>query len=239
MNDLTLATCSFGTPLITLNMLKSFSYFHPTTNILISENSNDDETRNLLDKHNIKYLSNPGFHHSIGVDVLIDNCKTKYMLLVDTDVIFLKSISYIYEKFKQVKGTICGVVQGDRGGMILYDRVCPWFCFIDIETIRKHNIKYYDNVRFTQHLITEQDKLRIYDVGATFLEDIKNNGLKLVSITESVQNEYIKHFEGMSWRKHIGNDALKKLAIVVEKEYDTTIANSKFKDVLLKGKFIC
>lgn len=216
---LTLATCSFNTPKITLNMIDSYYNHNEPTNLLISDNSTNDDTATLLSSEGISYYRNPGFHHSIGVDFLIEKCDTKYMLLVDTDVIFLKNIVPLFERLKFYDAAICGVKQGSRGGLELHDRICPWFCFIDIEKIKANNIKFFDGERFSQHLHLQDNSKKIYDVGATFLEDIIKADLKVFEITEYEQDIYIKHFEGMSWRKDSNNAGLISLAERVEKEY--------------------
>ena len=166
----------------------------------------------------IDYIRNAGFHHSIGVDSLIDHCKTEYILLVDTDVLFLSSINPLYHKIYYDKISICGVMQGNRGGLKLHNRICPWFCFINIEQLKSKNIKFFDSIRFSQHL-TEQKTEMIYDVGATLLEDVINNNMTVLPITESIQDMYIKHFEGMSWRKDSKNLGLELLAEQTELQY--------------------
>ena len=91
MNNITLATCSYNTPEVTITMLKSFFNYHGQTAVLVCENSTTDDTTNLLIPLNVPFIRNKGGLHAPSVDLLIENCKTNYMLLVDTDVIFLKN----------------------------------------------------------------------------------------------------------------------------------------------------
>ena len=193
MKDITLASCSYNTPIVTITMLKSFFKYHDETNLLICENSTNEDTCFLLQKENVPFIKNKGGLHAPSVDLLIQNCKTKYMLLVDTDVIFLKSHNDIFEKFKENKLTLMGEICGDRGGKALYNRVHPWHCFIDIENIKTNNIKFFDINRLSNNNFT-----KIYDVGASFFEDIKKHQLKIGNV--NLHNVYYKHYEGMSWR---------------------------------------
>lgn len=218
IEDFTLATCSYNTPVITMNMISSFYMLGYICDLLISENSSNEDTANLLDMNELSYFRNPSMGHSPGVDLLFEKCQTRYMLLVDTDVLFLHDINPLLNEFKQSGAAICGVVQGSRGGLDLYDRICPWFCFFDLKQIKEHGFKFYDSVRFSQHL-TEQSGSKIYDTGATILEDIKNANLGVLAISEGDQNYYINHFEGMSWRKDSNNPGLIALANQVEQYY--------------------
>jgi len=193
MNDITLATCSYNTPDVTLTMLKSFFKFHDQTSVLVCDNSTNDDTSKLLQDHRVNFIKNKNGLHAPSVDILIDNCKTKYMLLVDTDIIFLKAHEDIFNQFKLMDLTLMGEICGDRGGKRLHNRVHPWHCFIDIEKIKNKNIKFFD---IDRHQNNKTDKT--YDVGATFFEDIRKNNLKIGNV--NLQDVYFKHYEGMSWR---------------------------------------
>jgi hypothetical protein len=193
MKDITLASCSYNTPMVTMTMLKSFFNYHDETNVLICENSTNDDTVVHLKNENVPFISNKGGLHAPSVDLLIQHCVTKYMLLVDTDIIFLKSHKDIFNQFKDMELTLMGEVCGDRGGKALYNRVHPWHCFIDIENIKNNNIKFFDSKR-----LSNNNFKKIYDVGASFFEDINKHQLKIGNV--NLHNVYYKHYEGMSWR---------------------------------------
>jgi len=192
MNNITLISASYNTPEITECMLKSFIKLHPNTKVLISENSSDDKTKIFLDANKIPYIKNENGLHSPSVDLLINSVQTKYALLVDTDVIFLRKIDEIFEKFKQIDAAIMGEIVGDRGGKRLHKRVNPWHCFIDVEKIKQNNIKFHDEIR-----LKSRDEVR-YDVGCSFFEDIRKHKLRIAEFNG--EGNYYKHFEGMSWR---------------------------------------
>jgi hypothetical protein len=193
MDNITLASCSYNTPDVTITMLKSFFKHHNQTNVLICENSSNDDTVNLLTEHNVNFIRNKGGLHSPSVDLLIESCKTDYMLLVDTDIIFLKNHQDKFNIVKQMDLTLMGEVCGDRGGKALYNRVHPWHCFINVKHVRDNNINFYDYDRQIK-----RDGGKIYDVGASFFEDVRKSKLKVGNVV--LQDSYYKHYEGMSWR---------------------------------------
>jgi len=172
-------------------MLKSFTSLHPECPVIISENSTNFETRTILTAAKIPFFQNSGGLHGPSVDLLLEACTTKYALLVDTDVLFLKTHDDIFETFKQLDLTLMGEIVGDRGGKKLHLRVHPWHCFIDVERVKQHNIKFF---------CMDRQKSRgekRYDVGSSFFEDIKRHKLKIADFQGN--GSYYKHYEGMSW----------------------------------------
>lgn len=201
MEDLTLITCSYNTPDITLTMLRSWIASHDITQrIILCDNSTNDETSNLLKLHNIPFIASTGASHGEGINYALNLCTTKYALLVDTDVVFLKNHSDIFKQFKDMDLTLMGKIEGDRGGKSIHKRVNPWHCFINVEDIKKHNITFFDSERMRESFSTN----KIYDIGSTFLEDIKRHNLKVGDI--DLQNKLFIHFEGMSWYKNKFDD---------------------------------
>jgi len=199
MENLTLASCSYNTPEVTLTMLRSFFKYHGDTKVLICENSSEEETADLLVKENVPFIRNQKGLHSPSVDILLDKCSTDYMLLVDTDIVFLKNHQDIFDQFVNMDLTLFGEVCGSRGGKSLYNRVHPWHCLINVKHINQHNIKFHDHIR-----LSDRTSPKIYDVGASFFEDIRKAGLKVGNA--KLEDIYFKHYEGMSWRtKKFGN----------------------------------
>jgi hypothetical protein len=167
-----------------------------TQKIVLVDNSTNDETKKLLDENYIPYIYRKGYSHGEGVNEALKLCKTKYALLVDTDVLFKTDHSDIFEQFKKMDLTLMGKIEGDRGGKKIYKRVNPWHCFINVENIKKHNITFFDKKRMEDSFKTE----KIYDIGSTFLEDVKKAGLKIGDV--DLSEKYYYHFEGMSWYKN-------------------------------------
>lgn len=207
--DITLITCSYDTPKVTLTMLKSWKHINSniTNNLLLIDNSTNEDTAELLHESKIPFYRNPDGRHYEGVQIALDKCNTKYALLVDTDVIFKENLSAIVNTFIDSGCAIMGEECGDRGGYKLYTRIHPWFCFIDVEQVKNKNIKFinmdkiiktnsgqfYNGININANNIYKK-----YDVGATFYEDIVENGLKAFNI--KLDPKYYFHYEGMSWK---------------------------------------
>jgi len=192
MDNLTVITCSYNTPDVTLTMLRSFCAHHSYITPLIIDNSTNDETEKLLNHNSIPYLRNKGGLHNRSVDILFNTVKTRYALLVDTDIIFLKNQQPIFTKFEQSSIALLGDICGDRGGKKIHNRVHPWYCWVDLHQIKQHNIRFFNESK----QFSKSDK--IYDVGCTFFEDVREAGLSIGDI--KLENNYFKHYEGMSWR---------------------------------------
>lgn len=201
MKDITLISCSYNTPHVTTNMLKSFINFHPECDILICENSTDEKTADFLKKSDIPFIRNKSGLHGPSVDLLFKKITTKYALLVDTDVIFLKNHDDIFQQVCDMNISLMGDIEGDRGGKRIHKRVHPWHCFINIEEINKNKINFYDSERMLKK------ESVIYDVGSSFFEDCKKNKLRIADFKGG--NVYYKHYEGMSWRVNKFNDKKK------------------------------
>lgn len=247
MNNLTLITCSYNTPGVTLTMLKSWMAIHNCTQkLVLIDNSTNQDTRGLLYNHKVPYTSVEGGTHGDGINKALDLCKTKYALLVDTDVIFLKNHSDIFEQFKAMDLTLMGKVEGDRGGKSIYNRVNPWHCFINVENLKKHNIKFFDEQRMKDSFMTK----KIYDIGSTVFEDVRKAKLKIGDI--DLHNQYYIHFEGMSWYKNKYDPSKEDTGIdfggthnnpYLVQAYDHKLVQfnqykEQFKDIKISNKFI-
>ena len=86
--------------------LKTFINLHSNTKVLICENSSDETTSVFLNNKKIPFIRNKNGLHSPSVDLLINSVSTKYALLVDTDVLFLKNLDEIFQKFTFSKKNI-------------------------------------------------------------------------------------------------------------------------------------
>lgn len=214
MKELTLVTCSYNTPEVTIGLLKTFYYHHKNVlskfNIVLMENSTNDDTTQLLKENNVPFYRRPGLNHSVGVNEALLNVKTRYALLVDTDIIFHKSIVPIYNIFKINGYATLGKIMGSRGGYNLVPRVFPWFQLIDMKQINDNGISFHSQERidrtgsngFFGNIPLQRNEGRLYyDVGSSFLEDIINKGLTVHNV--DLENNLFTHYEGMSWQKNV------------------------------------
>lgn len=192
MEDLTIVTCNHDTLDLIMNLKRSIERVCSNIpNILVI----DTGKNRMMNMNNIHL---PNTSHGIAVNKSFNLVKTKYMLLVDSDVLFLKDIKIPFEKFKESGAALMGEVVGDRGGKSLYPRVNPWFCFIDLQQLKEHDIIFYDKERTERSKIKLMNPPRIYDIGSTMFEDVLNAGLTVADV--KMEGKYFKHYEGMSWR---------------------------------------
>ena len=248
MKDLTLITCSYNTPKVTHTMLRSFFIKHrdliDEMNLIVVENSTNNKTRKIFKDNNIKYIKNKGGTHSPSVDIALNKCKTKYALLLDTDIIFNASIEKLFKMFKQQKAQLMGEVCGSRGGYNLHTRVHPWFCFIDVGFIKKNKIKFHDEKRIIEsgsQYFYKSDPLHpypnnekpYYDVGSTFFEDIESAKGKILNFVPKQGNPYL-HIEGVSWSLKSANVNFNKLGESKEAWFNEQVYD-KFKSINIKN----
>ena len=194
--DLTITTCNYNTPDLIINLLKSLKLTSsniPQVLIMDTSSEPDKEISNHFNK--LRYYKAGSLSHGLAVNKSFDMIKTRYVLLVDSDILFLKDFSSLFEKFKTGEFSLMGKVVGDCGGKALYPRVEPWFCFMDLFKLKKHSIKFFDPVRTKK---SRESGHIIYDIGSTMFEDILKFDLKIGDC--DVENKYFKHYGGMSWR---------------------------------------
>jgi len=194
MEDLTIVTCNHDTDYLIKNLVNSIK--NVCVNIpqilVIETGSSIIEWEDMI-QGGVSYHRYNNQSHGNSVNRSFDLVRTRYMLLVDSDILFLKDISEPYKMFKDSGCVLMGEVVGDRGGKKLHPRVNPWFCFMDLETLKNNNIKFYDHYKTK---VMKSDK--IYDIGSSMFEDVTDKGLFVADVR--MEEKYFKHYEGMSWR---------------------------------------
>jgi hypothetical protein len=244
MLDLTLVSCNYNTPAQIEALLKSWKFHNSEVSrkCIIMEHSTDDESVPFLESNKIPYIRNRGSVHYKGVEAAFQLVNTRYMLLVDSDVVFNKPIGDVLSNYIGSAINLAGRVEGDRGGFLLHRRVHPWFCFIDLEFVNNNSIRFVDMVRirntksegFYKNIPhNEFHQIRKYDVGSTFLEDVMKFGGRVLN--HNIEDEYFTHFEGMSWRKNTDNKSWLEAANEADKRF--LIESAKYSKVDLKGFF--
>jgi len=194
MNNLSILTCCYNTPREVLNLLRSVKQTSEELPKLVLMNTSTNDTELVLQENAIPYFNYRGGTHGEAVNLGLRKVKTRYVLLVDSDVIFLKDYKKAFERFKETGCALMGVLQGDRGGKSLYPRIDPCFCFIDLDQLNEHDIKFFDHER----TLKSKSLNRVYDIGSTMFEDLEKAGLKIGDA--NMEGKYYKHYEGMSWR---------------------------------------
>lgn len=207
--DITLLTCVYNTPFLIEPLFKSFDKHNEYLNVkkVVAWASNNpvlmDEEEEIFKKLKInKVICCPGMVHGEAVNRALKQIDTRYVLLVDSDVLFLKDIGNIFQKIIHGNFTLGGEVVGNRGGKSLYPRVQPWFCFIDLNFLKDNNIIFFD---FERTKLSKKSGNRVYDIGSTMYEDVLNADGMIANFC--AENKYFKHYEGMSWyvQKYLEN----------------------------------
>jgi hypothetical protein len=207
MEDLTIVTCNHYTPDLISNLVKSIKKTCVKVPQILIVDTGDrwveyqNNKKNKLQVANsdmligcrYTYLGETTHGEAVNTIMYGTVIDTRYILLVDSDVLFLQDISKPFERFKESGSVLMGEVTGDRGGKTIHNRVNPWFCFMDLKILREHRIRFYDHFRSK---VRKSDK--IYDIGSTMYEEILENGLTIADV--KMEGKYFKHYEGMSWR---------------------------------------
>ena len=245
--DLTLLTCNYNTPDLAVNMLKSLkvvSNGQPLPNVVVM-NTSKSHQRNELDDNEIPYYNFRHGIHGEAVNLGFKKIETRYVLLVDTDIIFLQDWRKPFQRFIDGDFTLMGKVVGNVGGKQLYERVEPWYCFIDLHRLKGGKIKFFDGERTKVSKLTDM----VYDVGSTMFEDVINRGGLIANV--DLEGKYFKHYGGMSWRtqKFNPNDKdtdidfggthphkiLFDIGIKVRQEYDEDVKH--LQDIDIRGLY--
>lgn len=192
--NLTILTSNFNTNHQTPNLLKSLvTVVKDLPKAIVINTSTVPECELPLQFEGIPYYNFRGGIHGEAVNLGLRKVKTRYVLLVDSDVIFLKDFFPAFERFKETGCALMGKVTGDCGGKLLYPRVEPWYCFMDLHQLKAHKIEFFDRERSKKSKSEE----RVYDIGSTLFEDIEKFGLTIADV--DLEGKYFKHYGGMSW----------------------------------------
>lgn len=212
LNDLTLFTCSFNNNLLTEMMLKSFcKQVQHIGEIVIMDNGTHTPV-SVITKNTFKVIDNyqhklvPDYHqvsknHCSAVDYALKNCIcTKWVLLVDNDVLFKPTCKEFLQKFDDVCYDCAGQIGWDDAPP---DRIFPYFCMINMNTFRNTNVSFFDNKRCIGPDSVLQGSSKFYrDTGSSFYDDIKNTW-RIFNID---MNKYIVHLKasyGKTFHTHV------------------------------------
>lgn len=192
--DLTIITCNYNTPELIINLVKSIKkHCKNVPEIVVVETGSVVDSTLQVD--GVRYLYAQNSPHGIGVNKAFESVQTEYVLLVDSDVLFLRDFEHPFNVFKNKNLTLMGKVVGDIGGKSLYDRVQPWYCLINLKNLKEHGITFFDEERIKK---SKEERTKVYDIGSTMFEDVINAGLDVGDA--ELENKYFKHYGGMSWK---------------------------------------
>lgn len=199
MNDLTLLCVNWNQqPCIEL-LLKSYVQHHyvdEPLKLLLVDNGSKDGSKEWLNLSNIPFVD---LHNNIGhenaINLVYDDIKTKYCLLVDSDVEFLGNVFGYLDYFKD--GCISAGELIDKNfinQIKIKDRISPWFWLFDISKMKKAIVKTFR---------TKEDWT--YDVGSEYWEKMRDAGFTNHNI-ERIAGDQDGDLISMRYQKfnHIG-----------------------------------
>lgn len=191
LSDLTLLSVSFNNNILTGMMLKSFTKMTNYEDIQMIIIDNGDklpidermkEVVTVIDNFNHKLLSDEkqaSRNHCKAIDYALKNCiKTKYVLLVDNDILFKPNLLEFLKKLDIENYDCVGEIGFDNTPP---NRLFPHFCIIDVKKFNKENLNYFDRER----IIWKGSICNRYDTGYSFYEDIKDSWkIKIIKISD-------------------------------------------------------
>ena len=143
IKDLTVVICSYKANKefkLCLHQLSRYGF--TGKDLLIYENSPSTykSNREFLNSHKIKYIDNPDGTHTATMNLALQTVKTKYALLLDSDCFCIADPYMFMERIVKHKVQLFGEICGDRGGYHIHKRVHPWWCYVDVDYMKKHKI---------------------------------------------------------------------------------------------------
>ena len=220
MNDLTIATVNFNTPEYIFALGHSLHKYNTwyVNDLLVFDNSltnkipskrftpNNNATMNVHHVPDViytdinklpesKYPAAGKYNsarHAKTIMYLMENIQTKYLLLVDSDIVFTTNFMPVYDYFINSGA----VLQGYLRTTYHHPCIAPWACWFNLDVIRQNHLKFYDATRMLYI-----NDIVDYDTGASLYEDVHSLGLKC---NYTKDNTFYRHFKGGSVFKDKG-----------------------------------
>lgn len=238
MKDITLVSVNWNQKKAMEIMLKSYINFHHSNeklNLLLFDNGSTDGSKEWLINNKIPFISHPeNIGHENAINYIYPLIKTKYVLIVDTDIIFLKNIKDAYiDKFSEKVKLIGDYITQHTPPLI--PRIAAWFFFFDIESMRNKGVNIFRN-----------SENWIYDVGSWYTEQVLENGFELYKIERQTEIEKENtdiygmiydthiHLGKMSWDLSAHSDRIEE----VEKRRAFIESFNKYDNIHTENKFI-
>lgn len=224
---ITIAICNFNTTKMTTNCIKSIVNKSKLSNLkfLILDNSypknkftidNDIKDLNIqiLDNTNGKYINfddvlkkfskipikannNGSLKHCYSIQFLLNKCKSRDMLLFDSDTILKSAIDFINPSYVTIADLEIKRSKDPRMQNKIYTsqtRFMPFIQYFNCEKVLQCKLKYFYADRI--HGGSSQSG-NYYDTGASFYEDLINRNLPFKRI---YYIKYIDHLDHGSWK---------------------------------------
>lgn len=239
-DDITLVVVNWNQrPCIEL-LLKSYVQHHWIGNplkLILFDNNSEDGSKEWLVENGIPFISSyENIGHENAINEIYGQIKTKYVLLVDSDVQFNE---YVFDYIDSLDNIVVSAGELIDKNFInetkIKDRVSPWFTLFDYERVREAGINTFR---------TNEDWT--YDVGSEFYEKITKAGFQNFNIERLPGNQdddivSMKYKKFVHWGK-VSWDVFEHLDRVTEiVKRREAIANElkhpRYEVIKLKNKF--
>jgi glycosyltransferase involved in cell wall biosynthesis len=221
-------------------LLKSYVQHHWIGNplkLLLFDNGSEDGSKEWLMSNDIPFInSNENIGHENAINKIYNQIKTKYVLLVDSDVQFKE---YVFDYIDHMDNIIVSAGELIDKNFIndvkIKDRISPWFTLFNYQRVKEAGIKTFR---------TNEDWT--YDVGSEFYERITEAGFQNFNIERlpgnqdddliSMKYEKFYHIGKTSW--DIFNKHQDRIDEVLKRRWYIQDQLQNYQHIDLKGKFI-
>lgn len=134
--------------------------------------------------------------HMMSVQYLMDEVLKDGFILMDSDILLKKDISYLWDESFAASGRIIWY----KGRAPYQDRLQPYVCYLNVPMLKKAGIKFYTPERCWGLMPGgTSNPNNLYDTGASLLEDIVNSKPKVwCKNWRQLEDEFV-HFANASY----------------------------------------
>ena len=138
--------------------------------------------------------------HMMSVQYLMDEVLKDGFILMDSDILLIRDIGYIWDEKFAAGGRIIWY----KGRAPYHDRLQPYVCYLNVPMLREAGIKFYEPTRCWGLMPGgTQNSNNLYDTGASLLEDIVNSKPKVWCRNyQDLEDDYV-HFANASYSHNI------------------------------------
>ncbi|MFW6007659.1 MAG: glycosyltransferase family A protein [archaeon] len=205
-NNLTIAFSGRNIKNYLILAIKSFLYFYPDLkdNIIVFDDNSIDGTREWLKEQNIKIITwsdytekfrnikhrikgSWNFRISMLINEIILQTNTKYLCILDGDIVFLQNKIFKNSINDLNKYSVIGIEINPL-------KLGHFYLFLNRDKLIKHEIL-YDNL---EHAIKQYDNVGLFCEGDIFIKLLNEKKISYKLYSEKQFNENIFHFKLIS-----------------------------------------
>lgn len=136
--------------------------------------------------------------HMMSVQYLMDEVLPGGFILMDSDILLKKDVSYIVDE----KFAAAGRVIFFKGRRLEADRLLPYCCYLNVPMLKEAGIKFYNPAKcWGLQPGGKWNPNNLYDTGASLLEEIKNSNPKVWCRNHQQLEDEFVHFEHASYSR--------------------------------------